>query len=162
MSQLCELFDSMFECMFGSRSASTKTVKMDAYRDRLAARLAQASRERDVALRNARDSRLLESERKKYRKKAAMIAALIAGGQKKLATIESTGIAMEEAKDNAEFVATMRQAGVPKLQKKLESSIDAADDLDGLPPAEARRCRALFPAGRCRRHQRRARRPCRR
>jgi hypothetical protein len=132
MSQLCELVDTMFECMFGTRSAANKAVKMGAYRERLGARLAQASREREIALRNARDPKLLESERKKCRKQAAKITKLIAAGQKKLTAIEETDFAIEQAKDNAEFVATMRKAGVPKLQKKLESSMDAADDLDGL------------------------------
>jgi hypothetical protein len=132
MSQLCELVDSMFECMFGARSATNKAVKMDAYRERLSARLVQVSREREIALRNARDPKLLESERKKCRKQAAKITKLIAAGQKKLTAIEETDFAIEQAKDNAEFVATMRKAGVPKLQKRLESSMDAADDLDGL------------------------------
>ena len=132
MSRLCDMLDAVLECMFGARSVTLKSVRIDSYRERLLARLDQARRERAIAARNSRDKLLLPSEREREKKKARQLDALLAAGQKKLALIESADMAMDQLADNRDFVAAMRRAGVPKLQSKLEKTIDAAEDTDDL------------------------------
>jgi hypothetical protein len=132
MARLCDLLDAMLHCMFGSRGTAVSAVKIDSYRERLTVRMAEAEREITVARRFAVDRTLRETERRKYALKARRLRALIAGGHQKLALLDSTRSAMDQMKDDEEFVLTMQRAKLPKVQKALEQNADKLGDVSDL------------------------------